>query len=183
VKVSAVIVTKGDVDLGPIVNSLLFDEIIVWDNSQREDDQKVFGRYLAAKQASNEIVYTQDDDCITDAAAIVKEYEDGKVVCNMPLAKREEYATLAPQVGLVGWGACFHRDLTDVLGSYLKRYGKDDLFLRECDRVFTQLNALKFVDVPVRNLPSAHLSNRMGNQPGHLRDLAEITKRVSSLAQ
>jgi hypothetical protein len=161
---------------------LPFDDVIVWDNSVRQD-LKVFGRYQAIEEAKHSIIYTQDDDCIVDALSVVKFHEAGRVVCNMPAKKREEYQTLAPKVGLVGWGACFDRELVKVLDRYLEKFSIDDLFLRECDRVFTQLNALKFVDVRVLNTPSAYFSNRMGNQPGHLRDLAEITKRVSSLTQ
>jgi len=181
-QVSAVIVTKGDVDMGPIVHSLPFDDIVVWDNSEREN-LKVYGRYAAIKEAKHPIIYTQDDDCWVDAVSLIEAYEPGSVVCNMPVAKREEYRTLAPKVGLVGWGACFDKGLTDVLDRYIDKFGQDDLCLRECDRVFTQLNTLKFVDVKFLNTPSAYFSNRMGSQAGHLRALSEVTKRVSSLTQ
>lgn len=179
--VSAVVVTAGDSDLGPVLASLrAFGEVIVWDNSERKN-LKVYGRYAALAETTHSIIYTQDDDCITDARAIVAEYEPGKVVCNMPAAKREEYRTLAPRAGLVGWGSCFDRELAGALDLYLERFEKDELFLRECDRVFTELNPIKFVDVPYKNLPCAYFASRMGNERRHLGDLAEITRRVSSL--
>jgi hypothetical protein len=31
-----VIVTKGDVDLAPVLDSLIFDDVHVWDNSVEE---------------------------------------------------------------------------------------------------------------------------------------------------
>lgn len=61
--VTAIIVTRGDVDLEPIYESLIFDEVIVWDNSIRPD-WKVAGRYIAALEAETYWVYWQDDDTI-----------------------------------------------------------------------------------------------------------------------
>lgn len=179
--VSAVVVTAGDSDLGPVLRSLqAFDDVVVWDNSEREN-LKVYGRYAALAEAKHSLIYTQDDDCILDPRQVLEHYEPGKVVCNMPAAKREEYQTLAPKAGLVGWGSCFDRELAGALDLYLERFEKDDLFLRECDRVFTSLNMLKFADVPYKNLPCAYFASRMGNERRHLADLREINNRVASL--
>jgi hypothetical protein len=112
-QVSAVLVTKGDVDLTPILSSLPFDDIVVWNNSKRAD-LKVYGRYQAVKEAKHSVIFTQDDDCIVDAAAVVAAYEPGRVVCNMPAAKRSEYAAIAPGISLVGWGACFDAEAVRV---------------------------------------------------------------------
>lgn len=35
--VVACIVTRGDVDLTPILDSLIFEDVVVWDNSIRPD--------------------------------------------------------------------------------------------------------------------------------------------------
>lgn len=178
---TAVIVTRGDVDLAPVLASLrLFDDVVVWDNSQRPENVMVFGRYAAVRHARYPIIYTQDDDCIVDAAAIVNAYEPGYVVCNMPAAKRREYETLAPGVALVGWGACFDLGALAAFETYQAEHARDDLFYRECDRVFTALNPQKLVDVPVTHLPHAAV-DRMGNEPRHLTDLAEIRRRIGSL--
>jgi hypothetical protein len=177
--VSAVIVTRGDVDLTSVLESLFdFGEVIVWDNS-KQTNLKVFGRYRAALNAKNDVVFTQDDDCVLDAAQVVSAYEPGKVVCNMPVAKRAEYASLGcNHISLVGWGACFHRGLIHKMHACIERYGLDDLFLRECDRVFTAANELKLVDVPFRHLPHAY-RGRMGNEARHLGDLANIRDRIA----
>jgi hypothetical protein len=178
-QVSAVIVTKGDVDLKPILDSLPFNDIVIWDNSKRED-LKVYGRYAAVKEAKHSIIYTQDDDCIVDAAAIVAACERGLIVCNMPTAKQIEYSAIAPGIALVGWGSCFHRDAIQVLDHYINRYDRDELLLRECDRVFTGLNTKKLIDIPVKHLPHA-FADRMGNEARHLTDLAEIQRRIETL--
>lgn len=93
-KVSAVIVTRGDVDLGPILRSLRKWEVVVWDNGAGKvtrynnassplrwyakveasgvDDLAVYGRYAAIEYARGDLIYTQDDDCIvSDPQAIV----------------------------------------------------------------------------------------------------------------
>ncbi len=93
VNVSAVIVTRGDVDLQPVLDSLPGEwETIVWVNSgplalintpgtyskwlterERElPDLSVYGRYAAIEWASNDMIYVQDDDVIvSDPQAIV----------------------------------------------------------------------------------------------------------------
>jgi hypothetical protein len=178
-KISAVLVTRGDVDLTPILNSLPVDDVVIWDNSKRQDF-KVLGRYVAAYEARHSVIYTQDDDCVVDSTQVIAAYEPGRVVSNMPAAKRSEYAGIAPGVALVGWGACFDADLTRVFERYIARYGRDELLLRECDRVFTALNSTKLIDVPITHLPHA-FAGRMGNETRHLSDLAEIQRRIASL--
>lgn len=90
-KVSAIIVTRGDVDLRPVLDSLPREwEQVVWNNSgsdagatvsvrdprkhERESgavkmqqvghDISVYGRYHAIQYASHDLIYVQDDDCI-----------------------------------------------------------------------------------------------------------------------
>jgi hypothetical protein len=90
--VSAIIVTRGDVDLEPILRSLPAAwEMIVWDNGDSRcavwpgyegaarwhevSDLSVYGRYAAIKHASHDICFVQDDDCIvSDPQAIVDEW-------------------------------------------------------------------------------------------------------------
>jgi hypothetical protein len=100
--VSAIIVTRGDVDLRPIVQSIPWEwETLVWNNGQGEDDPglyrrmtrsgllarrvlgwseypdlAVFGRYAAIEQAQGDLIYVQDDDCIvSDPQALVDEWK------------------------------------------------------------------------------------------------------------
>src|SRR2546423_8180622 len=133
-KFSAVLVTRGGVDLTPILNSLpaAVDDVVIWDNSKRPEDLKVLGRYAAVTEARHHAIYTQDDDCVVDVAAVLATYEQappGLVVANMPLAKRAEYAVLCgqtyPGIALVGWGACFDAERIRVLDRYIAGYGRD----------------------------------------------------------
>lgn len=105
--VSAVIVTRGDVDLAPILESLPGEyEVIVWDNLAgmywardpvlnqrpayervRVDDLAVYGRYAAIEHAAGELIYVQDDDVVvSDPAAIVDGWQRirGKALLGEP---------------------------------------------------------------------------------------------------
>lgn len=101
--VTAIIVTRGDVDLTDIIHSFFNEwEIIVWDNgvghvrvypphdgpslgtrlidSKRlapAEDLSVYGRYAAIEHASNDLIYVQDDDCIVrDPSLLVSAWKD-----------------------------------------------------------------------------------------------------------
>lgn len=182
--VSAVLITYGDVALEPILYSLPFEDIVVWNSKELTPMQRtmqMYGRYKAADQCKNDVVYVQDDDCIVDVRQLVHQFKIDSVTCNMPVAKREEYKMLAPGVSLVGWGAVFHKDCLNVFDKYIGGCPADDLFYREADRVFTYLNHVRNVDVPFRHLPHAHHKSRLGAQPEHLASLAKIHERLRAL--
>jgi hypothetical protein len=168
-KYSAVIVTRGDVALGPVIDAIDADEIII-----RRGHSGVWERYQAALTARNEIVYTQDDDCVVDVAAVLAAFESPLVTCNMPMDRRPEYQD---GIALVGWGSVFHQRAVEGLFSW----DRDDLFRRECDRVFTAMNRVKLIDVPFQHLPWAHGADRMGREERHGRDLAEIRRRIAAV--
>lgn len=176
--ISGVIVTRGDVDLKPILASMKdLDEVVVWNNAERVD-RKVYGRFEAMKEARNEVVYCQDDDVITHPERIVSFYSPGVVTANVPVDRRDFYSD---GITLIGWGSVFDRSLTRVFRKYLQRWPEDDLFLRECDRIFTGLNTIRTIDIPFEHLPHAHGLDRMGAERRHLVDLAQIRTRISCL--
>lgn len=186
---TAVIVTKGDPETDWHAPRTLekvlgagwrnFRDVIVWDNSRAAIDLKVLGRFVAMMQSKTDFIYTQDDDCIVSYKQIIDDYDRDHIVANMPEDRRGFYND---GVALIGWGAVFHRELaSSAFKRYLDKYALDDLFLRECDRVFTGLNTVRMVDVPYRNLPSAHGADRMGEEKRHLEDLAEIRRRIYSI--
>jgi hypothetical protein len=213
VNVSAIIVTRGNVDLTPILNSLPPEwEIVIWDNERgmvsrytRHRDQylveaadgdplpdlAVYGRYAAIQYATHDLIYVQDDDVIvSDPQAIVDAWDSHlfesrgvvepppHVVANMPQEFRHDGYT---DSCLVGFGACFHRDLPGrafdrftktVPTLELSNYGwwlpPEEKFLRACDVVFTTLAPRVLVDVPRTDMAYATNSTRMYRQPGHL---------------
>ena len=194
--VSAVIVTRGNVDLAPILDSLPPDwETVTWDNGRGTvtrsgdgviargiGDLSVYGRYAAIEHATGDVIYVQDDDCIvSDPKAIVDEYvalapiataHPVSVVCNQPEPWRSNpfYADHA----LVGFGAAFHRDAPkrafDRWYSAEKEQGANGewgLISRTCDIIFTALTPRVLVDIPHTSFDYASDPDRMWRQPTH----------------
>lgn len=192
---SAVIVTRGDVDLSPILETLPFDDVIVWDNLKR-NDEKVYGRYEAILEMPGDYVYTQDDDCVlpeSSIMALAAAAGRGHVVCNVTPAHRRSYEPIG--IGLVGWGAVFHREAPfAAFRKYLAMHAAptwlqvargpwpmDDMFLRECDRVFTGLTPIRWMELPFDHMPHAGNRNKMFYDACHQSDFAEVKKRIEAL--
>ena len=184
--VSAIIVTRGDVDLDQILASLPDEwEVLVWDNGdgslmiwrdgeQIDDidvsDVGVYGRYAAISYASHDVIYVQDDDCVLASPAnVVAAYQPGTVTFNMPYAFRDSGVDSV----MVGFGAVFDRGLPNKAFGKFSLVYKDGivvvnpLFQRTCDMVFTTLTATKMIHEPVELLDYSYAENRMWQQPGH----------------
>lgn len=193
--VSAIVVTRGDVDLELILDSFPPEwEKIVWDNSKRED-LSVYGRYAAIDEASGDVIYVQDDDCVLAyPQAIVEQFavplwaRADYVVCNMPQEFRHDFYQ---EHALVGFGAVFHRDAPrraferfakwQALHSDLSEQvgpEADRRFHNTCDIVFTGLTPRILVDVPKTNLPWATDAGRMYLQPDHGPERARMLEWV-----
>ena len=178
--VTPVLVTRGDVPMDEILESVrVLGVPVVWDNSS-EVDLGIWGQYCAAmSRVETEYVYFQDDDVLTDPAAIAAQREPGVVVCNMPEAHRSKHA--GQPDSLVGFGCVFERALIErTFAPYVATYGIDALLRREAPRIFTSLNRVKWIDVPKRDLPWATAANRMYHQPEHgaMRDEARRRCRL-----
>jgi hypothetical protein len=186
-QVSAAIVTRGDVDLAQIVESLPFDEVIVWDNSI-EPDLGVYGRYAAIDRAKCDVIYVQDDDCVIPAHAInhlLDMYEPGLVTANMPHSRWDDY----PDSCLIGWGAVFDRGLpADAFVRLLESWTVEgpvgfrrEWFRRTCDVAFTTLTPHRKVAAGFRHLPWAEREYRMFRQPSHKAErdrMLELARQV-----
>lgn len=206
--VAAVVPTRGDVDLEPVLGHLPFAEIGIWDNST-EEDLGVYGRYVAIDSVDAPVIYTQDDDTlvpIETVEALVAVYEPGMVVCNVPARFRDRYT----DSGLLGFGAVFDRDLPrqafntlyaaqdafeDLPGSeptwHFWRGGERyeiprSLFRRTCDLVLTMLTPMVQVDLPVTELPVTYAANRMHRQPQHYSEreqMRELCREVRDMVR
>lgn len=132
--VSAVIVTRGNVDLTPIVKTLPYSELIVWNDLER-GSKGVYGRYLAAQEAANEIVYFQDDDVLFTAhEELLAAYEPERITGNMPSPWYEHMSYDRLGIVLVGAGSLMPRELPwPAFARYLAAWPEDDLFYDYCD--------------------------------------------------
>lgn len=198
--VAAIIVTRGDQDLTPVLAALPSDwEVVVWDNS-REQDLAIYGRYAAIERTEAELIYVQDDDCVVaDPAFIVDTFITAPadaVICNMPQEFRHDFYV---EHALVGFGAAFHRDAPErafarlfgepysILQNMVVHGPWEDgrwlgWFHRTCDIVFTALTPRVLVDVPKDDLPWAHHETRMWKQSGHLAERARMLDLVRQVS-
>lgn len=126
--ISAVLVTRGDVDLEPIIETLPYGEVVIWDNSKRPVDYGVFGRYVAIAETTRPLVYFQDDDCLVSCHAdLLAAWEPGYVVGNAfddaERLKRYEGTTL------LGWGSLFEADLPwQTFTEYARSWPMEELW-------------------------------------------------------
>ena len=188
-RVTAAIVTRGDVDLSPILDSFPDSwHVEIWNNADGRD-LAVWGRYVAARRPNGGLVYVQDDDCVLPASsleAIVDAHRPGRLVSNMPEPFRHDF-----YVGhcLVGFGAVFEPALVDEAFARFWRgtatYAvtiETGWFRRTCDIAFTgMVDSPILVDLPYRNLPWATDETRMYRQPDHVGERKRMIQTVARI--
>jgi hypothetical protein len=183
-KVSACLVTRGDQpeQLGKIIETLPYDEVIVWDNSQARD-LKTAGRYQAMLMAEHDVVYFQDDDTLFRMhSELVLEYEPGTITAVYGHGENDGgYGDLP----IVGGGALADRGA--VLEG-MRRYRTDDLCdwpdedLYYADFAIGILTPHKQVDLPFEiNMPIAQHPSRLCNQPWAADAKARVTARARAI--
>lgn len=183
--VSAVIVTRGDVDLGRILSSLPYEDQVVWDNSKRERNASVYGRYLAMAECKHDVIFFQDDDLVFTAHdELLAAYEPDRITGNMPdpWYTRTEYDKLG--MVLVGAGSLMHRDLPwPAFERYLAVWPEDALFLDYCDFINAKLAPGLRLDLGYEILDHCTGPDRINTQPGSHHRRAEMLQRVFHLSR
>lgn len=180
--VTAIIVTRGDCDLDPILETLPYDEVIVWDDRER-GSQGCYGRYLASLEASNDLIYYQDDDLLfTEHVELLAQYEPGLMTVNMPSPWYENCGYDKLRQGLVGAGSIMDRLLPwAALDRYANLFPKDELFLSYCDVVVGMLTPHKRVDLGYQVLPNASEPGRIYTAPGAAHQKLTMQHRVMEM--
>ncbi len=183
-QVAAVLVTKGDVDMQPIIDELPYGEVFVWDNSKRLD-YKVFGRYMGMLETTMPVIYTQDDDCLVhNHQQLLDEYEPGVVTGNIQndVARIKFYRDTT----MLGWGSIFDRTLPwQAFARFARFHPLTWHWMISCgaEITFPMLSRTKTIPVdigwddtyPVEWLRQDGLdvfgrANRMSNQPGFYKE-------------
>ncbi len=173
-EVTAVIVTKGDVDLWPVIDSLIFEDIVIWDNSREAHDEKTYGRILGTLRARHPIIYSQDDDIIHTAAnqeRIVDSYTPGVLTGCM----WDEWSAGAKEQGIEhgyddlvfpGSGSVFDESVPfHAVTTYLEHHPRDDFFRLWADTIIGIIAPTSQLDIRFDVLPCAEDENRMCNLP------------------
>jgi hypothetical protein len=185
--VTACLVTRGDQPdaIARISSTLVFDDVIVWDNSVRED-WRCAGRYMAALEASTDVVYFQDDDVTVPPdtqQALADAWEPGVCVANWAHGDTPDGYDDLP---LVGAGAIVEARLCwDAIARYHARYPLNDAFAYEADFIVGALYpAYKHLRLPFEiDAEVAQHPSRLCNQPWQPDLKLAMTNRGRDLAR
>jgi hypothetical protein len=180
--VSAVLVTKGDVDLQPILDLIPFGDIVIWDNSVREN-MKTYGRHLAEAECKHDVIYHQDDDLLFRGFdGLMAAYEPGRITANMPSPWYEDVGYDRKKQVMLGAGSLIDRGLArQAFDRYLAVHSFDDDFITYCDCVVGALVPSFRVDLGYEILPQAEWPNRMSTVPGCWERKAMMDERAFAL--
>ena len=153
-KISAVIPSNGGrkEELEHIVDYItpFFDEVII----QKDVGNQVYTRYEGIVRASNDIIYTQDDDCLIDnIKELISLYEEDTIIANANPPSIRKYKDTG--ICLIGYGSIFNKSLIGKMENFRIKLGDDDLFNREADRIFTYFNKFKLITKTIKNFTSA----------------------------
>jgi hypothetical protein len=172
-QISAILITKEKKYPESVlehIKSFGFGEIILL-----TECEGIFRRFEVKPRFSD--VYVQDDDCISDIAAIYSSYNGKQICCGMTRHHLNFYSK--SRICLIGHGAFFPWAKINVLKKYLRLFGKDHDYLIETDRIFTSLNyPQKRVEVDIMNLPSFDQPDRLSKRKEHADELTRIDKKM-----
>jgi hypothetical protein len=178
VKVSACLITRGDVDLEPILATLPYDEVLIW-GPERDERPGTYGRYQLMAEARHDVVYTQDDDCIFHLHDYLAKsfggYETTAVYGHGPNPDGLEDVALVHGGALINRVACLFS-----FDRYLKMWPQDEGFYREADMIAGTLTPSVQVHLPYGiRLEIAARPNRMCHQPWQ----RELKHRITNQAR
>jgi hypothetical protein len=161
--------------LDSIVN-LNFGEIIILTNSDSP-----FRKYELFNKAKYEILAYQDDDAICPWQSILELSNLNIINLTMKEGHAEAYKNRRMAVGF-GWGSIFQKSVLNVLDKYRAKYGEDDLFKRDTEKILTQLvYPQNRLILPITDLPSAMAPDRLWRQANHWDNMRIIEERCRSL--
>jgi hypothetical protein len=179
VKVSAIVVTRGDVPLEPILATFRevdrIDDVVVWDNSKAPGDLMTWGRHYAARYgARHPVIYSQDDDLVhtpDNINRILDAYRpDTLTGCMWPEwsagARRQGIANGYDDLVFPGSGSVYdYHTAHKAARAYLEHYPYDDFFRLWCDAIIGVLAPTVRLDIRFDTLPAAHGPGRMATLP------------------
>jgi hypothetical protein len=185
--VTAVVVTRGDVDLSPVVNSLIFSKVFVWNNSIADTDQMTYGRLLGALRAETEIIFSIDDDIVhshENQLAILAAYSPMHLTGCMWYdwsegARRQGIENGYDDLVFPGSGSISQRSLWEVAHArYLEHYPRDDFFRMWSDTIIGVISPTVQLDLRFDELDWGNNANRMAHMEDAVALKTEAIRRA-----
>lgn len=151
---------------------LFIDEILIRDNDKEENIMS-YGRYKLMEKARNDIIYVQDDDCIVhNIQEIWKGFKKDPTRIHYGATERlfSKEKEVDGKLCLMGWGAFFKSEWVSNLKRYTDKYGKDECFHRETDRIFSILRDKnhKMYDGKIEQLDGYLSKDALSEQKDHI---------------
>ena len=172
-RVSAILITKEKEYPATVIShvkSYGFGEIIIL-----TECNGIYRRFLIEPKYRD--IYVQDDDCLPPIDLIFKQYDGNTLTCGMSPHHISIYRH--SRICLIGHGAFFPYDRIKVLEKYKLKFGTDENYHIETDRIFTFLNyPQKRVAVELTQLPSSFNEDRLSMRKEHYSDLYQIEKKL-----
>jgi len=181
--VTACIVTRGNVDLKPVISSLIgYGDVIVWDNSIRPD-WKCAGRYMAAMEAATELVFFQDDDTIVPRDTQIELLDQYNGEDCLAVWGHGENADGYEDLPLVCGGAIVDRfSAWGGIIRYGAEHGLDEDFMYEADFVVGVLyRNWRHVHLPFEIRDIAYEGGRLADEPWQKDLKLEVTNRARAI--
>lgn len=183
--VTACLVTRGDQPemMKRIEESLIFPNVIVWDNS-KHTDWKCAGRYMSAALAPTDYVYWQDDDVLVPRETqltLLRRFGTGKAWDIVAAWGHGENADGYDDLPLVCGGAIANRKAAwKAIGRYAEHFPIDFDFMYEADFIVGVLYP-KVLQLPLPfeiDYAIAQHPSRLVNQPWQKELKLEMTQRA-----
>lgn len=176
--ISACLITRGDVDLEPILATLPYDEVLVWNGQHRKEHPGTYGRYQLMREATHDLVYTQDDDCLFHHhSELLLEWQPGTITA---VYGHGDNPDGLEDVALVHGGALIDRDAClQSFDRYLEHWPVDEGFYREADMISGTITPSHQITLPYEiRMEIAQHPSRMCNQPWQRELKHRITQRA-----
>ena len=163
--VTACLVTRGNIDLRPILDTLIFPNVVVWDNSV-SPNCRTFGRY-AAMIGAGEHCYLQDDDVIVHPDAqwsLLNTHLPGQITTNYPEGLQPP---IFDDLAFLGFGAIVDRSLVaPALAPFLNAHLHEEGFQTVgCDILLTMRSPVVRINAGYQLRPEAEGPGRSYRHP------------------
>ena len=144
------------------VNKYPFKEVLIGTHSPSP-----YMKHELFKRVKTKYIFYCDDDAIVPIDELLKRSKPNIINVGMKLGHYEAYFNSRATMGL-GWGAIFPKSMLKSLYKYTDKYGYDDVYQRETERILTYLNyPQNRIVLDIQDLPSAYAEDRLWRQPDH----------------
>lgn len=178
-QISACLITRDATYPHQVLESVVqypFGEILILTNSDSP-----YRKYELIAKAKFDMIYYQDDDAIVPINELLEKSNPEMLNVAMKPGHFDVYKDRRLTMGM-GHGAIFNRKILKSLKKYTDKYGEDDVFKREAERILTYLNyPQNRIILPIIDTAASADLNRLWRQPHHHEYVRIVEERCSKL--